>query len=132
MRILAFISVLVSIPLPAISQYSGLNSGPISNATTTGFCQTAGCTFNGLVTIASQGITSPSGINLTVTSGGATNPTLFKVGPNGGGAIMLELGGSANNIAPQTEHFPMSEINKAFARLESGKARYRIVLDADF
>jgi alcohol/geraniol dehydrogenase (NADP+) len=39
---------------------------------------------------------------------------------------------SRHNIAPQTEHFPMSKINEAFARLESGKARYRIVLDADF
>jgi len=39
---------------------------------------------------------------------------------------------SRHNIAPQTEHFPMSAINEAFARLESGKARYRIVLDADF
>jgi uncharacterized zinc-type alcohol dehydrogenase-like protein len=28
--------------------------------------------------------------------------------------------------------FPMSKINQAFARLQSGKARYRIVLDADF
>jgi uncharacterized zinc-type alcohol dehydrogenase-like protein len=37
-----------------------------------------------------------------------------------------------HNVAPQTEHFPMSRINEAFARLESGKARYRIVLDADF
>jgi uncharacterized zinc-type alcohol dehydrogenase-like protein len=37
-----------------------------------------------------------------------------------------------HNVAPQTEHFPMSRINDAFARLESGKARYRIVLDADF
>ncbi len=37
-----------------------------------------------------------------------------------------------HNVAPQTEHFPMSNINEAFARLESGKARYRIVLDADF
>lgn len=37
-----------------------------------------------------------------------------------------------HNIAPQTEHYPMSKINDAFARLESGKARYRIVLDADF
>jgi len=37
-----------------------------------------------------------------------------------------------HNIAPQTEHFPMSDINEAFARLESGKAHYRIVLDADF
>src|ERR1043166_967469 len=39
---------------------------------------------------------------------------------------------SRHNIAPQTEHFPMSKINEAFARLESGKTRYRIVLDADF
>jgi uncharacterized zinc-type alcohol dehydrogenase-like protein len=37
-----------------------------------------------------------------------------------------------HNIVPQTEHFPMSKINDAFARLESGKAHYRIVLDADF
>ncbi|MFT3882397.1 MAG: NAD(P)-dependent alcohol dehydrogenase [Gemmatales bacterium] len=37
-----------------------------------------------------------------------------------------------NNISPQTEHFPMSRINDAFARLASGKAHYRIVLDADF
>ena len=39
---------------------------------------------------------------------------------------------SRHDVAPQTEHFPMSKINEAFARLESGKARYRIVLDADF
>ena len=39
---------------------------------------------------------------------------------------------SRHNVAPQTEHFPMSHINEAFARLESGKAHYRIVLDADF
>ncbi len=39
---------------------------------------------------------------------------------------------SRHNIAPQTEHFPMSKINEAFARLASGQARYRIVLDADF
>jgi uncharacterized zinc-type alcohol dehydrogenase-like protein len=45
-------------------------------------------------------------------------------------ATMLEFS-ARHNIAPQTEHFPMSRINDAFARLESGKARYRIVLDAD-
>jgi uncharacterized zinc-type alcohol dehydrogenase-like protein len=37
-----------------------------------------------------------------------------------------------HNITPQTEHFPMSRINEALERLEAGKARYRIVLDADF
>ena len=39
---------------------------------------------------------------------------------------------SRHNVTPQTEHFPMSRINEAFERLEAGKARYRIVLDADF
>jgi uncharacterized zinc-type alcohol dehydrogenase-like protein len=37
-----------------------------------------------------------------------------------------------HNITPQTEHYPMSRINEAFDRLDAGKARYRIVLDADF
>ena len=46
-------------------------------------------------------------------------------------ATMLDFA-SRHNVAPQTEHFPMSNINEAFARLESGKAHYRIVLDADF
>lgn len=52
-----------------------------------------------------------------------------------GPPVMIEdmLGFAARHgISPQTEHFPMSRINEAFARLESGKARYRIVLDADF
>jgi len=35
-------------------------------------------------------------------------------------------------IAPTTEHFPMSKVNEAFEHLHAGKARYRIVLDADF
>jgi alcohol/geraniol dehydrogenase (NADP+) len=46
-------------------------------------------------------------------------------------ATMLDFA-SRHSVVPQTEHFPMSNINEAFARLESGKARYRIVLDADF
>jgi uncharacterized zinc-type alcohol dehydrogenase-like protein len=46
-------------------------------------------------------------------------------------ATMLDFA-ARHDIAPQTEHYPMSRINEAFARLESGKARYRIVLDADF
>jgi len=45
-------------------------------------------------------------------------------------ATMLDFA-ARHQVAPQTEHFPMSHINEAFARLASGKARYRIVLDAD-
>ena len=37
-----------------------------------------------------------------------------------------------HGIAPEVEHFPMSKINEALDHLRSGKARYRIVLDADF
>lgn len=37
-----------------------------------------------------------------------------------------------HNITPKTEHFPMSRINEAFEHLAAGKARYRIVLDANF
>lgn len=46
-------------------------------------------------------------------------------------ATMLDFA-ARHQIAPQTEHFPMSRINEAFEHLEAGKARYRIVLDADF
>jgi len=37
-----------------------------------------------------------------------------------------------HRIAPVTEHFPMSQVNEALARLEAGKARYRIILENDF
>ncbi len=46
-------------------------------------------------------------------------------------AKMLEFAGR-HTIAPQVEHFPMSRANEALDHLRSGKARYRIVLDADF
>ncbi len=46
-------------------------------------------------------------------------------------ATMLEFC-ARHNISPQVEHFPMSKVNEALAHLKAGKARYRIVLDADF
>ena len=46
-------------------------------------------------------------------------------------ATMLDFA-VRHKIAPQVEHFPMSKVNDALAHLEAGKARYRIVLDADF
>lgn len=36
-----------------------------------------------------------------------------------------------HNLAPVVERFPMSKANEALARLKSGKARYRIVLEND-
>lgn len=46
-------------------------------------------------------------------------------------AKMLEFC-ARHNIEAVTENFKMSQINEAFNRLESGKARYRIVLENDF
>jgi len=46
-------------------------------------------------------------------------------------ATMLDFA-ARHQITPQTERYPMSQINEAMERLEAGKARYRIVLDADF
>lgn len=37
-----------------------------------------------------------------------------------------------HKIEPQVEHFAMSRVNEALDHLRAGKARYRIVLDADF
>lgn len=37
-----------------------------------------------------------------------------------------------HQILPQVERFPMSRVNDALDHLRAGKARYRIVLDADF
>lgn len=53
------------------------------------------------------------------------------IGPPVAIADMLDFA-ARHNITPKTEHFPMSQINKAFEHLAEGKARYRIVLDADF
>jgi uncharacterized zinc-type alcohol dehydrogenase-like protein len=44
---------------------------------------------------------------------------------------MLEFA-ARHKIAPQVEHYPMSRVNEALAHLEAGKARYRVILDADF
>jgi alcohol/geraniol dehydrogenase (NADP+) len=44
---------------------------------------------------------------------------------------MLEFA-ARHGIAPQVEHFPMSWVNEALKHVEDGKARYRVVLDADF
>lgn len=54
--------------------------------------------------------------------------------PTGTRMAMASMLGFAarHRLAPTTEHFPMSRVNDAFDHLRAGKARYRIVLDADF
>ncbi|WP_237067892.1 NADPH-dependent aldehyde reductase Ahr [Microbulbifer guangxiensis] len=44
-------------------------------------------------------------------------------------AEMLEFA-ARHKIAPKVEHFPMSRVNDALARLKSGDVRYRVVLEA--
>ncbi len=46
-------------------------------------------------------------------------------------ATMLEFC-VRHGIAPQVEVFPMSRVNEALDHLRAGKARYRVVLEADF
>jgi len=50
------------------------------------------------------------------------------VGSPGAIGTMLRFA-ARHQIKPVTEHFPFDRINDAIARLESGQARYRIVLD---
>ena len=54
--------------------------------------------------------------------------------PTGSPAALRQLlkFAARKNIAPQIELYPMSQLNEALERLHSGKARYRIVLKADF
>jgi len=54
--------------------------------------------------------------------------------PGGGPAEILKMLDFCNRhrIEPIIEEFPLSRVNEAMARLESGKARYRIVLQNDF
>jgi hypothetical protein len=100
-RVWLYILVFICISFPAVSQYTGLNSGGAATTTISG-CAISGCAFTGMVTTAAQGLTSPNGTNFIMTSGGAANPFIFKSGPTGGGPILLELGGSIDDVAPQT------------------------------
>ncbi|SEM66928.1 uncharacterized zinc-type alcohol dehydrogenase-like protein [Syntrophus gentianae] len=52
-------------------------------------------------------------------------------GSPGAIATMLDFA-ARHNIAPKIERFPMRRINDALDHLKTGKARYRVVLDADF
>jgi alcohol/geraniol dehydrogenase (NADP+) len=52
-------------------------------------------------------------------------------GPRGAIDTMLSFA-ARHNIRPQIEHFAMNRVNDAMEHLKAGKARYRIVLGADF
>ena len=77
------------------------------------------------------GVLEPIPVGAFTLIGGQKSLSGSPVGSPVGTATMLDFA-ARHSIAPQTEHFPMSRINEAFERLEAGKARYRIILDADF
>ena len=43
-------------------------------------------------------------------------------------AVMLDFA-ARHGIRPQTEHYPLAQVNDALEHLKAGKARYRAVLD---
>lgn len=61
---------------------------------------------------------------------GARSISSSPTGSPTGIATMLTFA-ARHGVEPTTELYPMSKINEAFERLESGKARYRIVLEND-
>ena len=87
-----------------------------------------------------------AGNRISINSGDDTTIAGAQVSGN---SVVADIGGDLNiasrqdidtmlafaarhGIKPQTEHFPMSRLNDALDHLRAGKARYRVVLDADF
>jgi uncharacterized zinc-type alcohol dehydrogenase-like protein len=75
-------------------------------------------------------LTEPIALPTFPMIGGQKSFSGFPSGSPATVALMLEFCGR-HGIAPVTEMFPMSKINDAFAHLEAGKARYRVVLEND-
>lgn len=73
-------------------------------------------------------VPEPMGIPANALVGGARMVAGSDTGPPDMVAKMLEFC-VRHDIKPMIETFPMSECNAAIERLESGKARYRIVLE---
>ncbi len=76
-------------------------------------------------------VPQPMAIEAGVLIGGQRSVSGSPTGSRQDIDTMLEFA-ARHGIAPQTEHFPMSRINDALEHLRAGKARYRVVLDADF
>lgn len=72
-------------------------------------------------------VTEPLDINVFNLMGGQRSVSSSPVGSPATIAKMLDFA-ARHDIRPTIEEFPMSQVNEAMAHLESGKARYRIVL----
>ena len=76
-------------------------------------------------------VLEPIPVNVMAMLLGEQSLSASPTGPPSAITVMLEFA-ARHKIAPQVEHFPMSRVNEALEHLKAGKARYRIVLDADF
>jgi uncharacterized zinc-type alcohol dehydrogenase-like protein len=76
-------------------------------------------------------VLEPMQINAMDLIGGQKGISGSPIGSPTALATMLDFA-ARHQILPQVEHFPMSQVNAALDHLRAGKARYRVVLDADF
>lgn len=73
----------------------------------------------------------PLDVNVMSMMGAQRGISASPVGSPATIATMVQFA-ARHNIRPTVEEFPMSKVNEAMAHLESGKARYRVVLKNDF
>ena len=76
-------------------------------------------------------VLDPIPVNAAVLIGGDQGVSGSPTGSRPQIDTMLDFA-ARHNILPTVEHFPMSRVNDALDHLRNGRARYRIVLDADF
>lgn len=76
-------------------------------------------------------VPEPIPVNVSSLLAGEQSISASPTGSRGAIDTMLDFA-ARHRITPQVEHFPMSRVNDAMEHLRTGKARYRIVLDADF
>ena len=76
-------------------------------------------------------VLEPIAVKVFSLIGGQHSISGSPIGSPGNMAKMLDFC-ARHGIEPQVEHFPLSQINDALDHLRSGKARYRVVLDADW
>ncbi len=76
-------------------------------------------------------VLEPIPVNVSSLLTGEKSISASPTGARGAIDTMLDFA-ARHRITPQVEYFPMSRVNDAMEHLRAGKARYRIVLDADF
>ena len=76
-------------------------------------------------------ILEPVPVSVFALMGGQKTVSASPIGSPAVMARMLDFC-ARHGIEPQVEHFPMSRVNDALDHLRAGRARYRIVLDADW